>query len=48
MELVIKEKLVLAERRISISEFHTADEVIISYIHTFKSFLLFSFGISDY
>ncbi|KAL6514889.1 hypothetical protein OROGR_020468 [Orobanche gracilis] len=27
MELVVKEKLVLAERRISLSEFHTADEV---------------------
>ncbi|GFP93226.1 branched-chain-amino-acid aminotransferase-like protein 1 [Phtheirospermum japonicum] len=27
MELVVKEKLVLTERRISLSEFHTADEV---------------------
>lgn len=27
MELVVKEKLVLEERRISLSEFHTADEV---------------------
>ncbi|KAH6814839.1 D-aminoacid aminotransferase-like PLP-dependent enzymes superfamily protein [Perilla frutescens var. frutescens] len=27
MELVVKEKMVLSERRISISEFHTADEV---------------------
>lgn len=27
MDLVIKEKLVLEERRISLSEFHTADEV---------------------
>ncbi|KAI3448761.1 hypothetical protein Pfo_005426 [Paulownia fortunei] len=27
MELVVKEKLVLAERRISLSEYHTADEV---------------------
>ncbi|KAM1199094.1 hypothetical protein ACFX2I_010346 [Malus domestica] len=27
MDLVVKEKLVLEERRISLSEFHTADEV---------------------
>lgn len=27
MELVLKENLVLEERRISLSEFHTADEV---------------------
>lgn len=27
MELVVKEKLVSGERRISLSEFHTADEV---------------------
>lgn len=27
MELVVKENLVLEERRISLSEFHTADEV---------------------
>lgn len=35
MELVVKENLVLTERRISLSEFHTADEVCFSfYIYT--------------
>ncbi|KAH6770187.1 D-aminoacid aminotransferase-like PLP-dependent enzymes superfamily protein [Perilla frutescens var. hirtella] len=29
MELVVKEKMVLSERRISISEFHTADELVL-------------------
>ncbi|KAH9754682.1 Branched-chain-amino-acid aminotransferase-like protein 1 [Citrus sinensis] len=29
MELVVKENLVLEERRISLSEFHTADEIVI-------------------
>lgn len=27
MDLVVKEKFILEERRISLSEFHTADEV---------------------
>ena len=41
MDLVVKEKLVLEERRISLSEFHTADEV------SFYYFILFYFlGIS--
>ncbi|WZY74295.1 hypothetical protein YC2023_006535 [Brassica napus] len=31
MELVVKENLILEERRISLSEFHTADEVISAY-----------------
>lgn len=30
MELVVKENIVLEERRISLSEFHTADEVSLS------------------
>ena len=34
MDLVVKEKLELEERRISLSEFHTADEVYFSCIHT--------------
>lgn len=29
MDLVVKEELVLEERRISLSEFHTADEVFL-------------------
>ena len=29
MELVVQEKLILEERRISLSEFHTADEVFV-------------------
>lgn len=30
MDLVVKENLILEERRISLSEFHTADEVCVS------------------
>jgi hypothetical protein len=45
MDLVVKEKLVLEERRISLSEFHTADEVSFYYfiffiIYYFLGFLL--------
>lgn len=32
MDLVVKENLVLVERRISLSEFHTADEVSFIFI----------------
>lgn len=31
MELVVKENFILEERRISLSEFHTADEVLSAY-----------------
>ena len=32
----MKEKLVLEERRISLSEFHTADEVFVFYVFNSK------------
>lgn len=35
MDLVVKEKLVLVERRISLSEFHTADEVFMLTLSSF-------------
>lgn len=49
MDLVVKENLVLLERRISLSEFHTADEVYFLFSFSLKSeplnqvYFLFSF-----
>ena len=37
MDLVVKEKLELEERRISLSEFHTADEV---FMHAYENILI--------
>ncbi|PPD68284.1 hypothetical protein GOBAR_DD34837 [Gossypium barbadense] len=39
MELVVKEKFELVERRISLSEFHAADEVLQDFLGNPKSFL---------
>jgi hypothetical protein len=42
MDLVVKEGLVLEERRISLSEFHTADEVlIVTFWKFFSNYLVF-------
>jgi hypothetical protein len=43
MDLVVKENLVLHERRISLSEFHAADEVRYFILWTFHLALLLRF-----
>lgn len=42
MDLVVKEKFVLEERRISLSEFHTADEVFVHrYLSIYRTYNYF-------